>query len=147
MAHEPVESVSESSRIFRSAPSADDLRADYRRVPINWEITAELLEDFEACGLIMRCDHISRASILQAWSEAIKTRSNDQVLWAAQYQQSRDVARPGSECTGTARASNGEPMETPDAVLPDETLTCCQQTWPTHAAWMEHYRQARGNHF
>jgi hypothetical protein len=35
---------------------------------------------------------------------------------------------------------NHESVEMPDSVLPDETLTCCHQIWPTHAAWMEHFK-------
>jgi hypothetical protein len=43
-----------------------------------------------------------------------------------------------------SHADNSESMETPASALPDETLTCCGQPWPTHAAWMAHFREAHG---
>lgn len=33
-----------------------------------------------------------------------------------------------------------EPGDIPETPLPDEVLTCCGATWPTHAAWLAHYR-------
>jgi hypothetical protein len=57
----------------------------------------------------------------------------------------RSIIGRGLLTSGRApTAANGERMETPDSVLPDETLTCCGQEWPTHADWMEHYREAHG---
>ena len=37
-----------------------------------------------------------------------------------------------------------EPGDTPESALPDEVLTCCGATWPTHAAWLAHYRSVHG---
>jgi hypothetical protein len=46
--------------------------------------------------------------------------------------------------TPLRRDDTREVMETPDSALPDETLTCCGTTWPTHKKWMQHYQKVHG---